>query len=130
MAVILVIDDDADMLDLYQAFIRNMGHVPVTKMAVESGQETVREIEPDALLVDLRRPDEDEYGLRVIEELRADPELKALPIILCTAGAQEVRPLLQRLDLLDVPVVLKPFSTEDLERTLTAAIQQAPPPPS
>ena len=127
MAVILVIDDDADMLDLYQAFIRNMGHVPVTKMAVESGQETVREIEPDALLVDLRRPDEDEYGLRVIEELRADPELNALPIILCTAGAQEVRPLLQRLDLLDVPVVLKPFTTEDLERTLTAAIEQAPP---
>ena len=127
MAVILVINDDADMLDLYQAFIQDMGHVPVTKMAVESGPATVREIEPDALLVDLRRPDEDEYGLRVIEELRADPELKALPIVLCTAGAQEVRPLLQRLDLLDVPVVLKPFTTEDLERTLTAAIEQAPP---
>jgi CheY-like chemotaxis protein len=127
MAVILVIDDDADMLDLYQAFIRDMGHVPVTKMAVESGPATVREIEPDALLVDLRRPDEDEYGLRVIEELRADPELNALPIVLCTAGAQEVRPLLQRLDLLDVPVVLKPFSTDDLERTLTAAIEQSPP---
>ena len=123
MAVILVINDDADMLDLYQAFIQDMGHVPVTKMAVESAPETIREIDPDALLVDLRRPDEDEYGLRVIEELRADPELKALP----TAGAQEVRPLLQRLDLLDVPVVLKPFTTEELERTLTAAIEQAPP---
>jgi CheY-like chemotaxis protein len=128
MAVILVINDDADMLDLYQAFIREMGHVPVTKMAVESAPDTIREIDPDALLVDLRRPDEDEYGLRIIEELRADPELNALPIILCTAGAQEVRPLLQRLDLLDVPVVLKPFSTDDLERTLTAAIAQAPPP--
>jgi len=127
MAVILVINDDADMLDLYQAFIQDMGHVPVTKMAVESAPETIREIDPDALLVDLRRPDEDEYGLRVIEELRADPELKALPIVLCTAGAQEVRPLLQRLDLLDVPVVLKPFTTEELERTLTAAIEQAPP---
>jgi CheY-like chemotaxis protein len=127
MAVILVIDDDADMLDLYGAFIREMGHEPVTKVAVESAPETIRDIDPDALLVDLRRPDEHEYGLRVIEELRADPELKALPIILCTAGAQEVRPLLQRLDLLDVPVVLKPFTTDDLERTLTTAIAQAPP---
>jgi CheY-like chemotaxis protein len=128
MAVILVIDDDADMLDLYGAFIREMGHEPVTKTAVESAPETIRDIDPDALLVDLRRPDEDEYGLRVIEELRADPELKALPIVLCTAGAEEVRPLLQRLDLLDVPVVLKPFSTDDLERTLTAAVKQAPAP--
>jgi CheY-like chemotaxis protein len=127
MAVILVIDDDADMLDLYGAFIREMGHEPVTKVAVESAPETIRDIDPDALLVDLRRPDEDEYGLRVIEELRADPELKALPIVLCTAGAQEVRPLLQRLDLLDVAVVLKPFSTDDLERTLASAIAHAPP---
>jgi CheY-like chemotaxis protein len=127
MAVILVIDDDADMLDLYGAFIREMGHEPVTKVAVESAPETIRDIDPDALLVDLRRPDEDEYGLRVIEELRADPELKALPIVLCTAGAQEVRPLLQRLDLLDVAVVLKPFSTDDLERTLASAIAHGPP---
>ena len=60
-------------------------------MAVESAPETIRDIDPDALLVDLRRPDEHEYGLRVIEELRADPDLKALPIFLRTAGAQEVR---------------------------------------
>jgi CheY-like chemotaxis protein len=50
----------------------------------------------DALLVDLERPDEEEYGLRIIEELRSDPELVALPVILCTAAAEEVRPLLER----------------------------------
>jgi CheY-like chemotaxis protein len=125
MAVILVINDDADMLDLYAAFLRDMGHEPVTKIAVESGPEIVRAVEPDALLVDLRRPDEDEYGLRIIEELRADPETKALPILLCTGAAQEVRPLLERLDLLDVPVVLKPFKTQDLEQTLTAMLEEA-----
>jgi CheY-like chemotaxis protein len=125
MAVILVINDDADMLEAYEAFIRDMGHVPVTKIAVESGPETVRDVDADALLVDLRRPDENEFGLRIIEELRSDPELKALPIVLCTAGAQEVRPLLERLDLLDVPVVLKPFSTDQLEQTLTAALMES-----
>jgi CheY-like chemotaxis protein len=125
MAVILVINDDADMLDLYEAFLRDMGHEPVTKIAVESGPETVRAVDPDALLVDLRRPDEHEYGLRIIEELRADPELKALPIVLCTGATQEVRPLLERLDRLEVPVVLKPFRTQDLEQTLTSVLEEA-----
>ena len=124
MAVVLVINDDADMLEAYEATLRDMGHVPVTKLAVESGPETVREAAAEALLVDLRRPDENEFGLRIIEEVRADPELRALPIVLCTAGAQEVRPLLERLSLLDVPVVLKPFSVEELEQTLAAALNR------
>jgi CheY-like chemotaxis protein len=124
MAVILVVNDDADMLDTYEAFLREMGHEPVTKVAVASGPETVREIKPDALVVDLQLADEKRHGLRIIEEVRGDPELAALPIVLCTAAAAEVGPLKTRLRELDVPVVLKPFKADHLEKTLTQALQR------
>jgi DNA-binding NtrC family response regulator len=124
MAVILVVNDDADMLDTYEAFLREMGHQPVTKISVASGPETVREIKPDALVVDLQLADEKQHGLRIIEEVRGDPELGALPIVLCTGAAAEVGPLTSRLRALDVPVVLKPFKADHLEETLTRALER------
>lgn len=124
MAVILVVNDDADMLDTYEAFLREMGHQAVTKVAVASGPETVREVKPDALVVDLQLADETRHGLRIIEEVRGDPELAALPIVLCTGAAAEVGPLASRLEELDVPVVLKPFRADHLEQTLNRALER------
>ena len=64
----------------------SMGHEPITKMTLASGPETVREVGADALLVDLQQPDEDAYGVRIIEELRSDPRTSHVPIILCTGA--------------------------------------------
>jgi CheY-like chemotaxis protein len=125
MAIVLVVNDDRTMLDVYEAVLRDLGHEPITKMTASSGPETVRDVGADALLVDLERPDEEEYGLRIIEELRSDPELVALPVILCTAAAEEVRPLLERLDRLGVPVIRKPFEVTELERALRDALGDA-----
>jgi CheY-like chemotaxis protein len=127
MAVILVVNDDADILDTYEAFLREMGHEPVTKIAVASGPETVREVKPDALVVDLQLAGERQDGLRIIEEVRGDPELAALPIVLCTGAAAEVGPLTSRLRELGVPVVLKPFKADHLAETLTRALDQRQP---
>jgi CheY-like chemotaxis protein len=70
MAIVLVVNDDRTMLDVYEAVLRDLGHEPITKMTASSGPDTVRDVGADALLVDLERPDEEEYGLRIIEELR------------------------------------------------------------
>jgi CheY-like chemotaxis protein len=119
MAVVLVINDDRDLLETYQELIRQMGHVPVTEVAAQSGPETVRAAGAEALVVDLERPDESEFGLRVVEQVRADPELQALPIIVCT-GAPEphLAPVRGRLDELGVPVLPKPFTLEEFEAAL------------
>lgn len=63
MAVVLVVNDDGDLLDTYEAMLVAMGHEPVTKLTLASGPETVREVGADALVVDLERADEDEFGI-------------------------------------------------------------------
>jgi len=122
MAVVLVVNDHAEMLDTYESLLASMGHEAVTKMAIDSGPETVRQVGADALLVDLQRPDEDAYGVRIIEELRSHPETTNVPIILCTGDAEAARPLIPHLDRMGVPVVLKPFAVEELEVALQAAL--------
>jgi CheY-like chemotaxis protein len=70
-------------------------------------------------VVDLERPDEIDYGLRIVEEVRADPELAAFPIIVCTGAAEShLRPLRGRLNLLGVPILPKPFTLHEFEAAL------------
>ena len=119
MAVVLVINDDRDLLEAYQEMLRQLGHEPVTKIAARSGAQTVRETHAQALVVDFERPDERDFGLRVVEQVRADPELRALPVMVCT-GAPEarLRTVRGRLSELGVPVLPKPFTLEEFEAAL------------
>jgi two-component system sensor histidine kinase ChiS len=126
MAVVLVVDDDRDMLQMYEAALEAMGHEPITKMTVEAGPETVRQVGADALLVDLQAPDEDEFGLRVIHEVREDPELRELPIILATGAADGIDSLRERLKPLNVPVLIKPFPLAGLEKHIQAILDRSP----
>ena len=123
MAVVLVINDEKAMLDAYASMLVALGHQLVTRAIAVTGAETVRAVGAEALVVDLQRPDEDAYGLRIIEELRADDDLKAFPIILCSGAAQALHALRPRLAALGVPIVVKPFSVNELQRTLELALQ-------
>jgi CheY-like chemotaxis protein len=130
MATVLVVNDDRDMLDMYEALIRQIGHEVVTETVVDSGPESVRAVKADALLVDLRRPDDRHYGLRLIEDVRADPNVSSIPIILCTGAVEQIGPLLPRLESLRVPVLPKPFHADELEQVLASALAATPGPQS
>lgn len=97
----------------------------MTKEIVESGPETVREVDADALVIDLQRPEEDDYGVRIIEQIRAEPELRAFPIILCTGAADQLMPVLPKLDSWRVPVLRKPFQIAELSTTLETVMSDA-----
>ena len=124
MAVVLVVNDDRDMLDMYESVLEALGHQPITKAAIHTGPETVREVGADALLVDMEAPDEADFGLRIIQEVREDPELEDLPIILATGAAERVGPHLDLFDALEVPVLIKPFPIDELEEKLRAVLDR------
>jgi CheY-like chemotaxis protein len=126
MAVVLVINDDRDMLSVYESILAALGHEPVTRLMLDSGTRTIREVAAEALILDLQQPEEALYGLRVIEEVRQDPELGHLPIILCSGAPQALRSLRPDLDALGVPVVEKPFSITALEAILHTILRDSP----
>jgi len=118
MALVLVVNDDRDMLDIYGAVIEEMGHKPVLRVELDPDPEVVVATGADAVVIDLQGEEDRLAGLRAIEALRADPATKDLPIVLATGARQEVRPLVKRLQRLDVPVLLKPFAIDQLRDVL------------
>ena len=80
---ILIIDDDADVCDTYDAFLLDDAYD--LYFAHNGGEGLVRamEISPDLILLDVMMPDMD--GFEVCNYLKSDTKLKHIPVILITA---------------------------------------------
>ena len=113
------------MLDMYAAVLEEMGHRPVRRIRVDPKPETVIAAGAEAVVLDLEAQADSLAGLRVIEELREDPATEKVPIILCTAATEEVRPLMPRLEELQVPVLIKPFAIDQLRDVIGQVLPAA-----
>jgi CheY-like chemotaxis protein len=112
MATVLVVNDDPEMLDLYEALLEEMGHRAVPRKDLEPQPETVINLGADGLVIDLQAEEDAESGLHVIESLRSHPATSNLPVILCTGAVAEAHEVRRRLEDLRVPLLIKPFPVE------------------
>jgi CheY-like chemotaxis protein len=89
---ILIADDYPDNLRLLSTRLRSEGY---TFIPAWDGEETLvklREEQPDLLLLDVNMPKKD--GFEVLAEMRADPSLAHIPVIIITAariGPKDIR---------------------------------------
>lgn len=81
---ILVVDDDPDVLDLYERLARAAGAHVTTASDVTAALALLDGWRPDAIVCDLHLPGIDGYGL--IERVRADARLHDLPVISISAS--------------------------------------------
>jgi CheY-like chemotaxis protein len=83
MTTVLYIEDTSEQRDLLAMFLGLNGyHVEVANDGIE-GLAQARKLEPDIILLDLGMPKMD--GYQVMEELRADEDLKSIPIVVISA---------------------------------------------
>jgi CheY-like chemotaxis protein len=87
MARILIIEDEANNLDVARRIVRGAGHEAMTATDGLSGLEMARRERPDAVLVDLLLPKLD--GWSVTRAIREEPWAKTIPIIAVSALAME-----------------------------------------
>ncbi|VXD11129.1 Two-component system sensory histidine kinase [Planktothrix serta PCC 8927] len=78
-ATILVIDDDPDTRDLIERSLIREGLRVETSATGEEGLQRVRELRPDAIVLDVILPQMD--GWTVLSTLKADPDLAEIPVI-------------------------------------------------
>jgi CheY-like chemotaxis protein len=118
MAIVLVVNDDRDMLEVYQELLSEMGHRAVPRLDLDPDPEEVLRARADALVIDLQTDAHPAAGLEVIEALRKHPATRTIPIVLSTGAANEVKPLQPRLASLEVPVLIKPFGTDEFKEVV------------
>ena len=87
MARILVADDDVDIRELVEFKLSTMGHDITAVGDGAAAVEACRAEKPDLAVLDVMMPGVS--GLDAIREIRSDPNLADLPVILLTARAQE-----------------------------------------
>ncbi len=119
--LVLVADDNADMRQYLSRLLAERYRVqtaPDGRAALDAARDQV----PDLVLSDVMMPRLD--GLGLVRELRADPELATLPIILLSARAGEecrVEGLQHGAD----DYLIKPFSARELLARVAAHLEMA-----
>jgi DNA-binding response OmpR family regulator len=107
---ILVVEDDPSVRGLLQTLLSAEGYEVVTASDGLAGLVKATSSPPALVLLDLMMPDLG--GVRVLEEMRDDPELADIPVIVVT-GKVDAVPGMRTL-LGDDNVFLKPFAVGEL----------------
>jgi PAS domain S-box-containing protein len=118
---ILLADDNSDMRD----YIHRLLTPEYEVTAVADGMAALRaarDERPDLVLTDVMMPGLDGFGL--LRELRADPDLRGLPILLLSARAGE-ESRVEGLDAGADDYLVKPFSAREMLARVGAHLQMA-----
>jgi two-component system phosphate regulon response regulator PhoB/two-component system alkaline phosphatase synthesis response regulator PhoP len=86
-AKILLIEDDQMIATMYQTKFTMEGITLQTAVDGAEGLEKARQLKPDIILLDIILPKLD--GFAVLKELKADPALKSVPVVLLTNLGQD-----------------------------------------
>jgi CheY-like chemotaxis protein len=81
---ILVVDDDPDFLEYTRIVLESQGYSVRTAASADSALRMMREDKPDLVLLDVMMS----YvldGINVTRQMRDDPQLKAVPVIMISA---------------------------------------------
>jgi signal transduction histidine kinase/CheY-like chemotaxis protein len=84
---VLVIDDDPTVCDLMTRILDKMGYHPVSTTNGLEGLRLARELRPDIITLDVVMPAMS--GWDVLNELKNDPELASIPVIMITVVDHE-----------------------------------------
>jgi two-component system response regulator AdeR len=119
MARVLVVEDDRDIAESLELFLRHDGHHTERAHDGRRALELVHAAQPDLVLLDLGLPELD--GLEVLKAIRARSDL---PVIVVTARREEVDELIG-LGLGADDYVTKPFAPRTLLARVKAVLRRA-----
>jgi DNA-binding response OmpR family regulator len=121
---ILVVDDEANIADLVELYLRKEGFRVLKAGTGEDGLATAKRERPRLVVLDVGLPGID--GLEVCRRLRADaiPEVTSVPVIFLTARDSEIDRILG-LEMGGDDYLTKPFSPRELVARVKAILRRS-----
>jgi len=115
---ILIMDDEPDVLDYLTAIFEDDGYEVLSATSGKEAFELARKYKPALISLDITMPDE--AGTRTYINLKKDPDLKDIPVIVVTATVDSESGLRNLMDGLQLPegLVTKPVNTARLLETV------------
>jgi len=109
---ILCIEDEPEMIELVRLILERKGFQVTGALGGKQALEVLKEEKPDLILLDLMMPDMD--GWEVYRQVKADPRLASIPVIVVTAKAQSIDKVLGLHIAKVEDYVTKPFGPQEL----------------
>ncbi len=120
---VVCIEDEPEMIDLVKLILSRRGYEVYGALGGRDGLALVASIRPDVVLLDLMMPDMD--GWEVYQQMKANDELKSIPVIVVTAKAQSIDKVLG-LHIAKVDdYITKPFGPSELLASVSRVLQAA-----
>jgi len=85
--VVLVVDDNADVLELFRSYLSPRQYRVVTAQTSTEALRLAAELQPYAITLDLMMPEHDGWDL--LQILQNQPETQHIPVIVCTVLKQK-----------------------------------------
>ena len=121
---VLVVDDEAHIVELISYNLINSGYDVITASNGNDAVKMARENKPSLVLLDLMLPGID--GFDVCKAIKGDKELKNTSIIMLTAKGEELDKILG-LELGADDYITKPFSIRELLARIKAVLRRVAP---
>lgn len=122
MKKVAALDDDESLLELYQTVLEDEGYgmeAVVFNRQLDLLLENIRATQADMLILDIHLPGLGSF--EIMQAMKADPELAALPILVCSASRPSLnvlRELMVGVNLQMPTVLEKPFDLDELLRSI------------
>lgn len=123
--ILLVEDDEVDVMNVRRAFKKN--NIPNPLTVVENGlkalellRTTAREEAPSIILLDINMPKMN--GIEFLKELRADPDLKRIPVFVMTTSNED-KDRIEAYNMNIAGYIIKPVSFEQFTDSVATLSQ-------
>jgi two-component system phosphate regulon response regulator PhoB len=77
---VLNVEDDADTRTFVSTVLEENGYIPIMAIDGAEGMKKVKEERPDLIILDILMPRES--GIKMYHELKLDPHLKDIPVVM------------------------------------------------
>jgi DNA-binding response OmpR family regulator len=108
---VLIVDDEPNIVLSVEFLMQREGHEVITAGDGQEAIELLAKSRPDLMILDVMMPRKN--GFEVCAEVRANPALSGMPILMLTAKGREAE-MKKGLSLGADAYITKPFSTHEL----------------
>ena len=119
---ILIIDDEADLLETMRYRLESAGFDVITAQDGSSGIDKAKEAKPDLIILDIMMPGID--GFETLKKLKEASSTKKIPTVISSCGKEEESWAKKSLGLGASGYIVKPFEAESLLFTVKKLIKK------
>ena len=86
---VLVVDDEPDVRTFLTTLLEDNGYETVTANTGAEALQSIRTARPDLVTLDITMPEQS--GVRAYRDIKTDPELKNLPVVIVTGVSDDFK---------------------------------------